>query len=343
MGKSMDLIGKKFDRLKVIGLYDKKNGRIRLKCQCECGNIIPVYKNTLMRDNGSTKSCGCVYADELKKEIGRRKDHLEIIGVKQYRRKGRVVVRCDCGTIKEMTLSQFNNPSVHSCGCVGVPKGSDSPNFQHGMSRTRIYGVYRDMYNRCYNKDDISYTNYGAKGITICPEWLGDFGINNFSKWAYANGYDENAERGKCTVDRIEADKGYSPDNCRLVSMQIQNNNKGNNRYFEIDGVTKTLSEWCKEYGGLCVQSVRGRIERGMDIKTALTNPMQKRKSEMTEEELKERKQQRLEKDRKWRAEHKEQIKASRDKWKRNNPEKDKESKRKYEEKKKQERLKSKI
>lgn len=334
MSKMVDLTGRQFDKLKVIGIYDRKNGVIRWKCQCECGNIIPVFKNTLLRDNGSIKSCGCVYVNELKKEIDRRKDHLEIIGVKQYGRKGRVVVRCDCGAIKEMTLSRFNNPSMHSCGCIGVPKGSDSPNFQHGMSRTRIYGVYRDMYNRCYNKDDISYPNYGAKGITICPEWLGDCGINNFSEWAYANGYDENAERGKCTVDRIETDKGYSPDNCRLVSMQTQNNNKGNNRYFEIDGITKTLSEWCKEYGNLCVQSVWTRVKNGMDIKTALTKPMQKKKSEMTEQELRERKQRKLETDRKWRAEHKEQVQESRNKWKRNNPEKDKESKRRYEEKK---------
>lgn len=335
MSKMDDLTNRRFDRLLVIGIYDRsKSGQIRWKCRCDCGNIIPVFKHTLLRDNGTIKSCGCVYTDELKKEIGKRKDHLEIIGVKQYGRKGRVVVRCDCGTIKEMTLSRFNNPNVHSCGCAGVPKGSESPNFQHGMSRTRIYGVYRNMYNRCYNENDISYPNYGAKGITICPKWLGEDGIENFTEWAYANGYDENAERGECTVDRIETDKGYYPNNCRLVSMQIQNNNKGNNRYFEIDGVTKTLSEWCREYGISCVQTVYGRLQRGMDIKTALTKPIQKKKSDMTERELGERKQHRLEMNRKWRAEHKEQIQASRDKWKRNNPEKDKESKRRYEEKK---------
>lgn len=343
MSKLVDLTGRRFGRLLVIGIYDRgKGGSIRWKCQCDCGNIIPVFKNTLLKDNGTIKSCGCVYADELRKEIGKRKDHLEIVGVKQYGRKCRVVVKCDCGTVREMTLSQFNNPDKHSCGCVGVLKGIESPYYKHGMSRTRIYIIYRDMYNRCYNKEDISYPNYGAKGIKIFDEWLGEMGAKNFADWAYANGYNKNAKRGECTIDRIEPSGDYCPENCRWADYQTQANNKGNNRYFEIDGVTKTLSEWCREYGGLCPQSVWGRVKNGMDIKTALTKPMQKKKANMTQQEIKERKQHRLESDRKWRAEHKQQVQASRDKWKRNNPEKDRESKRKYEEKKKLERLQNK-
>ena len=121
--------------------------------------------------------------------------------------------------------------------------------------------------------------------------------------------------------------------------MSVQANNKRNNNYYTIDGVTKTLSEWCREYGNLCVQSVYGRLKRGMDIKTALTKPMQKKVSEMTEEELAERKRKALERDRKWRSEHKEQIQASRRKWIENNPEKNIQSKRRYEEKKKMQKI----
>lgn len=326
MGK--DLTGQKFGRLTVIGVYDKKNGRTHWKCKCDCGNIIPVYETTLKRDNGTIKSCGCVYIDELKKEIGTRKDHLEIIGVKQYGRKGRVVVRCDCGNVREMILSKFKRKEVHSCGCIGTLKGAENQNHKHGMSRTRIYNVYRDMYNRCYNPDDISYPNYGEIGIKICDEWLGNDGVINFCNWAYENGYKE-ADRGRCTLDRVEVDGDYSPDNCRWTTMKVQSNNKRNNLYYTIDGQTKTLSEWCDDYN-LCVQSVYGRLKRGMDIKTALTKPMQKRKKDMTEEEIAERKQHRLEMDRKWRAEHKEQVQASREKWKRNNPDKAKKSWQKY-------------
>ena len=153
MSKKIDLTGQRFGRLTALNYV----GNGKWECKCDCGNIIQVFKGTLLRDNGTIKSCGCVYIDELRKEIGKRKDYLEIIDVKQYGRKGRVVVKCDCGTIKEMTLSRFNNPSVHSCGCIGVPKGKDSPNYKHGMSRTRIFNVYRDMINRCYNHNDVSY------------------------------------------------------------------------------------------------------------------------------------------------------------------------------------------
>lgn len=206
---------------------------------------------------------------------------------------------------------------------------------KHGLSRTRIYGVYRDMYNRCYNPKDISYSHYGGRGIIICDEWLGDDGFLNFREWAYNNGYDENAKRGKCTIDRKDSNGNYCPENCRWSDSSVQSNNKRNNLYYTIDGVTKTLSEWCREYGNLCVQSVYGRLKRGMDIKTALTKPMKKKVSDMTDDELAERKRKALERDRKWRAEHKEQIQASRQKWIENNPEKNIQSKRKYEEKKK--------
>lgn len=339
MSKLIDLTGQRFGRLVVQGMHDKKNGTIRWSCLCDCGNVIPVYKHTLLRDNGTIKSCGCVYLDELKMHIGEKKDYLEIVGVEQIGRKGRVIVKCVCGKSKSMQLSQFYNENVHSCGCVGVPKGKDSKRYIHGMSRTRIFSVYRDMINRCYDKNDISYSNYGARGIVVCPEWIGNRGVENFVEWAYKNGYDENAPRGKCTLDRIDVDKGYSPSNCRWVSMSIQANNKTNNNYYTIDGVTKTLSEWCAEYGNLCVQSVYGRLKRGMDIKTALTKPMQKKVSEMTEEELAERKRKTLERDRKWRSEHKEQIQASRRKWIENNPEKNIQSKRRYEEKKKMQKI----
>lgn len=328
-----DFIGKRFDRLTVVGVYDKKNNMKRWACKCDCGNIIPVYKANLLRKSGKIKSCGCAYLDELKKEIGRKKDKLEIIGAKQYSRGGKVIVKCQCGKIKEMTLSEFNNPLVHSCGCSKNPTGENRKSYKHGMSKEKIYTIYRDIYNRCYNIKDISYSAYGARGIKMCDEWLGENGLEIFADWAYENGYDEAAKRGQCTIDRIDVNGNYEPSNCRFVSMKIQSNNKTNNSYYEIDGVVKTLTEWCEEYNIKCMNSVRCRIKRGMDIKTALTKPMQKKVKDMTLEELEERKIKRLEKDRKWREEHKEQVRKSREKWIKNNPDKNKESKRKYEEK----------
>lgn len=339
MSKLIDLTGQRYGRLVVQGIHDKKSGQIRWSCLCDCGNVIPVYKHTLLRDNGTIKSCGCVYLDELKTHIGEKKDYLEIVGVEQIGRKGRVIVKCVCGKRKSMQLSQFYNENVHSCGCVGIAKGKDNPYYKHGMSRTRIFNVYRDMINRCYDHNDVSYIHYGARGITVCDEWLGDKGVKEFCEWSYKNGYDEKAQRGQCTLDRIDPNGDYRPENCRWVSMSVQANNKRNNNYYTIDGITKTLSEWCREYKVENVQSVWIRIKNGMDVKTALTKPMQKKVSEMTEQELAERKRKTLERDRKWRSEHKEQIQASRRKWIENNPEKNIQSKRRYEEKKKMQKI----
>lgn len=106
----------------------------------------------------------------------------------------------------------------------------------HGGAATRLYSVWRGMHSRCYQKSHNCYKYYGARGITICDEWLHDFGA--FREWAMANGYDENAPRGQCTIDRIDNDKGYSPDNCRWVDMKVQAKNKGHSRdcYGQHDG-----------------------------------------------------------------------------------------------------------
>jgi hypothetical protein len=84
------------------------------------------------------------------------------------------------------------------------------------------------MKHRCLNPNDDYYYRYGGRGITICDAWRHDF--QAFYGWAMANGYDENAPKYQCTIDRIDNDKGYSPDNCRWTDMATQNRNKSNNR-----------------------------------------------------------------------------------------------------------------
>ena len=107
------------------------------------------------------------------------------------------------------------------------------------------------MKKRCYNPSDKDYANYGARGITVCNEWLDSEkagqgnstkGFIAFQKWAIVNGYEYNL-----TLDRIDTNKGYCPENCRWVSMKAQENNKRNNFYLTYRGKTQSLADWCRE------------------------------------------------------------------------------------------------
>ena len=97
------------------------------------------------------------------------------------------------------------------------------------------------MITRCYNDKVESYKNYGGRGIRVCDEWRNDYAA--FREWALANGYDPNAERGKCTIDRINNDGNYCPENCRWVDMHVQRVNQRPRKLsmptlFDVEGLT---------------------------------------------------------------------------------------------------------
>lgn len=111
----------------------------------------------------------------------------------------------------------------------------------------RLKTIYSSMIGRCYKKNNGSYNDYGAKGIIVCKEWLED--RQKFYDWAIKSGFkyepDKNG-RNKLTLDRIDTTKGYSPDNCRWITMIEQNNNRIDNIYFNYNGESKTLRDWCR-------------------------------------------------------------------------------------------------
>lgn len=129
--------------------------------------------------------------------------------------------RCKCGKEKLVRYDALLRGDTKSCGCWV----SENPTYyKHGFSRTRLYRVFRDMKTRCYNKNSPDYKSYGAKGVKICDEWLNNY--LSFKKWAEENGYDENAPKGQCTIDRINVEGIYEPSNCRWITISEQNRNK---------------------------------------------------------------------------------------------------------------------
>jgi hypothetical protein len=127
------------------------------------------------------------------------------------------------------------------------------------------------MKQRCLNENNIQYIDYGERGITICEEWKNDFEL--FYNWSISNGYEEGL-----SIDRINNDKGYYPDNCRWTNELVQANNTRSNHYLTFGSETKTIAEWGRELN-LPAKIISDRItKQGWSIEKALTTPIQKRK-----------------------------------------------------------------
>ena len=128
---------------------------------------------------------------------------------------------CDCGTQRTVAGYSLKSGDSKSCGC-GKSRAFRERNTLHGDSRTRLYKIYYGIKNRCYDKKNENYRYYGKKGIKMCKEWMENY--LKFKKWAEDSGYAKNL-----TIDRINNNGNYEPNNCRWVSMMEQNRNKSNN------------------------------------------------------------------------------------------------------------------
>lgn len=141
--------------------------------------------------------------------------------------------KCDCGEEKIIAGRNLCSGNTKSCGCLkreldkqrkvyrrGEVRlfGKDNPNYKHGSSHTRLYHIWGGMKQRCTNPKATEFSAYGGRGITVCNEWLHDFAA--FQEWALSHGY-----RDDLTIDRIDNDKGYRPDNCRWATKEQQYSN----------------------------------------------------------------------------------------------------------------------
>ena len=182
------------------------------------------------------------------------KTYIKLNGNNDYR--DYYLCKCDCGTLTIVDKNSLKTGNTKSCGCL-----DNQIKTKHGLFGTRIYNIWSRMKQRCNNKKNQQYKNYGGRGIKYCQEW------NNFEKfyeWSKNNGYAENL-----TIDRIDVNGNYEPTNCRFITIKEQNRNKRNNVKIYYNGQEKCISEWAELFGikkGL----LYGRLKRGWTIERAL-------------------------------------------------------------------------
>lgn len=185
------------------------------------------------------------------------------------KRKTMWACRCDCGNVKDVSGNALKTGSTVSCGCY--KKEHDHTRcMTHGATLngrpTRLYKVWDGMKARCYNLNKAYYSIYGGRGIAMCDEW--HYSFEAFRDWALANGYSDSL-----TIDRIDTDGNYCPENCRWSSIKEQSNNKRDNVFISYNGETHTIAQW-SEITGIPFHTIRRRYVDGWSVEDVLLKPL---------------------------------------------------------------------
>lgn len=182
--------------------------------------------------------------------------------------------KCDCGNEKNVSLQHLRNGDTQSCGCLAKERASirgKAPNNigdrmrTHGDRRSKLYNVWSGMKRRCNNKNSTHYNDYGGRGIKVCESWNEYI---NFKEWAVSNGYEEGL-----TIERVDVNKNYEPDNCKWATWIEQQNNKRNTKRYLFEGEMYTLRQ-LSEMSGINKRTLAGRLERGWPVEKIMDKEM---------------------------------------------------------------------
>lgn len=168
---------------------------------------------------------------------------------------------CECGNHKNIVGDAIKSGRTMSCGCLSKDM-IGKRGLIHGETDTKLYGVWCAMKRRCYNTNVKEYKWYGGRGITVHEEWKNNY--SSFSDWAYKNGYKEGL-----TLDRIDNNSDYSPNNCKWVTSAAQANNRRSNHKITYNGETHNITEWASIIG-INHKTLFNRIYQGWSLEEAL-------------------------------------------------------------------------
>lgn len=168
--------------------------------------------------------------------------------------------KCDCGNKCVVAAHRLTTELTKSCGCLRVEKNST-----HGDYKSRLYRIYNGIKQRCLIPSDTGYKWYGARGITVCEEWLNDYQV--FKEWAFTNGYNDTL-----SIERINNDGNYEPSNCKWIPLKDQPKHTRKTKQIEYDGKIYTMSGLAKEFN-IKRHTLYSRLKNGWSIEKALTPP----------------------------------------------------------------------
>lgn len=288
-------VGDVINNFEIQGINTERR-YVRYYCKCLlCGNNYLYLKYSLVRNKGN----GC-------QRCSHRVDTNDIVGKTfnawkvlkrlekvQDAHKQKYLCECNlCGNVFESFRYDITDDSHKYCGKCFRDHIYEYKKNCNGRTKTRIYRLWQSMKARCYYEKDLSYHNYGGRGIKVCDEWLGKYGFENFKNWAFSNGYKEEVlpnGKNKWTLDRIDVNLNYSPDNCRFITIQDQMNNTRKNVYYDFQGQKLTLTQICR-IKGLNINTIENRINNhNWTLDEALNTPIRgKRASRLYKWERKE-------------------------------------------------------
>lgn len=176
---------------------------------------------------------------------------------------------CDCGREHTVHAGHLKNGSITDCGCEKSWR-TTVRNLKHGDSKTRLYNIWIKMRDRCKNSNNADWESYGGRGIKVCREWEESYAA--FREWAMFNGYAD-----KLSIDRINVDGDYCPENCRWTTNIVQGNNRRDNRRFQYKGMLITIRDASK-ISGLKYSTIKARLKYGWPIDKAIETPLDSNK-----------------------------------------------------------------
>lgn len=261
---------------KLVVLEDQSYKRII--CKCDCGKQIITIRCRLV--SGDTKSCGCFRSEKLKEKwatfvstldptIGAVFGRLTVVSCNRQM----LECLCECGNTVIVLKYDVLNGKTQSCGCFSREVSAENmrkSSTVHGSFGSKEWNSWHSMMERCFKPEAMGYENYGGRGITVCDRWLNTAGRGS---GGFVNFF---ADVGKApslehTLDRIDPNGNYAPENVRWATKKEQARNRRTNRLVAAFGKTQCLAAWAEETGSSDT-TISLRILKGWSPERALTN-----------------------------------------------------------------------